>query len=180
MLIAAGLAAALQSSIIVAAQCDNLPAPASAQVKTNESRLINGLYLVVQSDEDKSKIAPLKGNERLLVNDYSFLDPDERGKTEYIVLNNESYVPFEFSSAPGKGTDDKGRPLLTLQLDEKQIKPLEEFTSKNLGARVAIVVDNKIVTVHKIRTVITGGRLQITRCSDHGCTALYSVLKVGK
>ena len=46
----------------------------------------------------------------------------------------------------------------------------------HLGGKVAMVVDGEIVTLHKIRTVITGGKLQITRCQDNACEVIKAKL----
>jgi hypothetical protein len=39
-----------------------------------------------------------------------------------------------------------------------------------------MVVDGEIVTVHKIRSIITGGKVQITRCTDNACEVIRSKL----
>jgi hypothetical protein len=36
--------------------------------------------------------------------------------------------------------------------------------------------DGEIVTLHKIRTVVTGGKLQITRCTDDACVVIRAKL----
>jgi preprotein translocase subunit SecD len=78
---------------------------------------------------------------------------------------------------PEKGKDEKGRPKLLLTLEKTQIKPLEEFTTKNVNKSIAIVIGKDVVTTHKIRQPITGGRMQITRCTDNGCEAIYTQLQ---
>ena len=41
---------------------------------------------------------------------------------------------------------------------------------------MAVVVGQKVVTMHKIKSVIKGGKLQISRCGDNGCQVLYREL----
>lgn len=46
----------------------------------------------------------------------------------------------------------------------------------HLWGKIAMVVDGEIVTRHKIRSVITGGKLQITRCVDNACEVIRAKL----
>lgn len=39
-----------------------------------------------------------------------------------------------------------------------------------------MVVDGEIVSLHKIRRVITGDKLQITRCTDNACEVIRAKL----
>jgi hypothetical protein len=64
-----------------------------------------------------------------------------------------------------------------MQLAPEQIVPLEKFTRRHVGQQVAIVIGDRVVTVHKVREPIVGDRLQITRCTDNGCDVLFSALK---
>ena len=42
---------------------------------------------------------------------------------------------------------------------------------------MAIVIGGAVVTVHKIKAAVSGGRLQITRCSKYGCHMLFTELQ---
>lgn len=152
----------------------------SATMTTSEpkesKKLKDGLYLILRENSEKSKLEPAAPSEEIVINDFEFLDPSERETTSYIVVSNEQFIPFIFSKDPSKGTDDKGRAKLLLQLAEDQMKPLELFTEKYTGKSVAIIVGGKVVTTHKIREAIKGGKIQITRCSDFGCDVLYTQL----
>jgi len=153
------------------------PTVRSLTSTVTESKLKDGLYLVVRDSANRKDLEPVKKPERLLVNDYHFLDPAERQETEYVVINAEQFVPMILHSDPEKKTDARGKPMLHLQLAEDEVGPLEEFTQKNTGGRLAIVIGGEIVTVHKIREAVKGGKLQITRCTDHGCEAIYTELQ---
>lgn len=140
--------------------------------RTVASKLPDGLYRVVRLSNDH--VGELANGERLLVNDFHFLDPAERQAKEFVVLQTEPFIPFILSESPSQDKDCQGKPKLFLQLDEAQIKPLEEFTRQNTGQKVAIVIGGDIVTIHKVREAITGGKIQITRCTDNGCQAIYT------
>ncbi len=154
--------------------------PQSSLEKTEKgkakSKLKDGLYLILRQDTDRAKVEPAGPDEEIVINDFEFLQPSERETTSFIAVSEEQFIPFIFSTDPAKGSDDKGRTKLLLQLAEDQIKPLENFTGKNCGKSVAIIIGGKVVTTHKIREAITGGKLQITRCSDFGCDVLYTQL----
>jgi preprotein translocase subunit SecD len=149
-------------------------------IGSTTDRLQDGLYRVIRISADKSTIEPAGPGEKLLINDFHFLEPMERQATEYVVLQTTPFVPFLLAKAPVKDKDNEGKPKLFLQLSEDQTKPLEDFTRKYTGEKVAIVIGGDIVTIHKVREAITGGRIQITRCTDNGCEAIYTeVVKKG-
>jgi len=137
-------------------------------------RLPDGLYRVMRLSNDEKGVGVLSSGERLLINDFHFLEPAERQEKEFVVLQTEPFIPFMLAESPTKDKDSAGKPKLYLQLDEAQIKPLEGFTRQNTGQKVAIVIGGEIVTVHKVREAITGGKIQITRCTDNGCQAIYT------
>jgi hypothetical protein len=41
---------------------------------------------------------------------------------------------------------------------------------------VVFVLDDEPVTLHKIRSVITGGQFRISRCTDTACQYIYGRL----
>ena len=62
-------------------------------------------------------------------------------------------------------------------LDEQAAQQMQKFSAANLMRSVALVAGGKILTVHKIRSEIVGGKLQITRCNDNGCQYIYNSLR---
>lgn len=151
--------------------------PKSSDDLSQTQGLVDGLYLIQREAKSKKEILPLKSSEHILINDYEFLAPEERGETTYIVVSQGAFVPIVLAGAPLRSNDNAGRPKLEISLAEDQIKPLEKFTTENLMKSVAIVIGGKVVTMHKIRVPIIGGKMQITRCTDHGCEALYTKLQ---
>lgn len=151
--------------------------PKSSDDLSQTQGLVDGLYLIQREGKLEKEILPLKSFEHTLLNNYEFLAPEERGETAYIVVSQKSFVPIVLDSAPVKSNDNAGRPKLEISLAEDQIKPLEKFTTENLMKSVAIVIGGKVVTTHRIREPIIGGKMQITRCTDHGCEALYTKLQ---
>lgn len=153
----------------------SLPKTSTDNAKTQG--LVDGLYLVQREASAKIDLGSLKDSEVMLVNDYEFLAPEERGETSYIVISKSAFIPIILEGEPVKSNDQNGRPKLEISLSCEQIQPLEKFTRENVMKSVAIVIGGKVVTMHKIRVPIIGGKMQITRCTDHGCEALFTQLK---
>jgi preprotein translocase subunit SecD len=153
-----------------------LMVPAFA-VESLTNELPNGIYLILKEEPTPEKLEPLGKSQRILVKDDHFLEPPDRGQTSYLLVSEDTFIPIVLGSDPEKGKDANGRPKLLLTLEKKQIKPLEEFTTKNVNKSIAIVIGKDVVTTHKIRQPIIGGRMQITRCTDNGCEAIYTQLQ---
>jgi preprotein translocase subunit SecD len=65
---------------------------------------------------------------------------------------------------------------LWLELTPEAGSKLEKLTREHLGGRVAFVIDGEPVTLHKIRSVITGGQFRLSRCTDTACQYIYGRL----
>lgn len=144
-------------------------------MNTNSSP--DGIYLVVRMGNEKSALKPLVAGERMLEFDSRLFPEAERQRPDYFVVAKEAFIPLELAAEPGKGTDDKGKMKLNLQLAKDQVGPLKEFTEKHTGRTIAIVIGDRVVTSHKIRMPITDGRFQITWCKGNACRALYVELQ---
>ncbi len=138
--------------------------------------LANGIYLVTQEGPTSKAITPATENEQVELYDFRLMNPTDKEDPIYVVLQKSPFIPITLDCVPGKDKDSEGKPKLMLQLTHGQIAPLEKFTRENCGKPIAIVIGGKIVSKHKIRTVIEGGKLQITRCTDNGCEKIYSTL----
>lgn len=152
-------------------------ATSSSSAPASTTKLSDGLYLVLRQADSATKVEPASQSEHALIYDYHFLEPAEREKANYLILSTEAFIPFVLSSAPTMDQDSHGKPKLMLQLAQKQVVPLAEFTRKNLGKTVAILVDGQVVSAHKIKEPIVGGRLQISWCTRNGCHVLMSKLQ---
>lgn len=152
---------------------------ASAASDTNLLGLANGIYLVSKKSEKIGALIP-NPNQTLAIYDYSFFEPDERQEPTFLLLQNKPFIPMTLGSDPELNKGENGKPSLNLQLAPEQIEPLKKFTSDNLGKTIAIVIGGNVISDHKIKSVIEGGKLQITRCTDHGCEVIHSELMKSK
>lgn len=149
-------------------------------VHADTSALANGIYLVNRDAEYSKLLMPIEENERIMLDDGHLLEPIQPNlpdKPRYVALSTVQFVPINLAHKPTKNVDAQGKKQLMLELAKSEIVPLETFTRKNCGRSVAIVIGNQVVTVHKVREPITGGKMQITRCTDNGCDVLFTQLQ---
>jgi hypothetical protein len=148
--------------------------PSAVQIIDNA--LANGIYLIVRQDPDKSSLGKASKNEHLVVYDERALEGDDKADVTYFMIQKEPFIPLILGSDPTKGTDSKGRTMLQLQLAEREVKNLEHFTRENVNRGVAVIIGGTVVSSHRIRVPIVGGKLQITRCTDNRCQTIYTEL----
>ena len=141
-----------------------------------ERRLQNGFYPV--SGEGTTRSEALKETHSCiaLMYDGKYVDSTQMSSPQFIAIDTSSFVPLALEGSPTARKDGSGRTLLGITLSREYIGTLKDFTKAHLGGRVAIVLDGEIITMHKIRSVISGGKIQITRCYDNACKILLSKL----
>lgn len=156
---------------------NHLTSSSKNQIGDQKNKLADGLYSVERSARDLESLKPIHESETLIENDFHFLEPLEREPVIYLVLQTKTFIPLTLGADPREDTEkESGKPRLQIQLTNNQVKPLQDFTSAHLGKTVAIVIGGEVVTTHKVRSVIEGGKLQITRCTKHGCETLFTSL----
>ena len=142
----------------------------SAPVKVD-----NGLYAVI-GEPIAAPQAPDQPNQRQLRYDPRMADSESTEPVQFVTVETSSYVPLILATAPEHTTQDDGRILISVALAPQHIQTLAAFTRSRLGQRVALVLDGEVMSTHKVRTAIEGGRLQITRCDAHACQRILSKL----
>jgi len=161
--------------------CKSSPAGSTNQTHATTSppahSLENGAYLILREAptlqaarvEDVAQIVLAYDRRK-----YSDAPPNE--PLTYVALDPNDYVPLVIEGMPEMKSDGQGKSVLTVCLARRNAERAEAFTRAHLGGRIAMVVDGEIVTLHKIRSVITGGKVQITRCTDNACEVIRSKL----
>lgn len=142
------------------------------KVKTT-SGLENGIYLVL--NDYKGEIPDTEN--AVIEYSHDFLDENEQGQPVYIEIDTSDFVKLDLADEPDGIEQEDKRINLMLTLNNFAAEQLADFTEKNLNKRVAIVIGGKAVTMHKVRTRIEGGKLQITRCTDNACKYLLIELQ---
>jgi preprotein translocase subunit SecD len=129
-----------------------------------------GFYLVAAEAQTAAALPAANGDQRVVRYDYRLLREAERGQPLYLLLPKVADVPLVLAKAPELLREgENGFPELRLELTAEAGKRLETLTREHLGGRVAFVIDGEPVTLHKIRSVITGGEFRLSRCTDTAC-----------
>jgi preprotein translocase subunit SecD len=150
---------------------------AAAALSPAAQPLQNGVYLILREAPSAQDARVASPPPVVLAYDrrkYSGAPPNE--PLTYVAIDPKDYVPLIIEGTPQMKSDGQGKSVLTVSLARKNVQRAEAFTRAHLGGRIAMVVDGEIVTLHKIRSVITDGQLQITRCTDDACQEIRSKL----
>jgi preprotein translocase subunit SecD len=132
----------------------------------------DGMYLVVRDGGQADSLAPLADGEYLAVYTREFAGEADQGPPTYLVIHTRPEVHLVLAAAPRTSRDASGKTQLQFRLEEQYAAELEQFTRDHQGDRAAVFLGGKVVTVHKIRAVITGGRLQVSCCAPRACEFL--------
>ena len=143
-----------------------------AQMPQNHRSLANGVYAVVREHATRETAKPGEISSVTLVYDQHYSEADRNDPPLYVTLDTSPFVPLRLAGPPTTAKGNSRWTLLNLTLAPEHVKTLEDFTRAHLGGRVAIVIDGEIITMHKVRSVITGGQVKITRCQDDACQVL--------
>ncbi len=100
------------------------------------------------------RIVPIKGT-------------DKDGKEVELQAKQEGYIPTELNGRYVKRAqldfDQVTRqPQVSLEFDDEGAKLFEEITARNVGKKLAILVDGQLLTDPVVNERISGGRAQIT------------------
>ena len=173
--------ATLCLAVIFASGCAALSTQHTAQVNAGVHsqgyQLQNGAYLILRQ-ASTAQDAQLEGRPNVVIayDRRKYSNAPANQPLEYIAIDPTDYVLLIIDTAPIMTKDGQGKSILSVSLTQQSAERAETFTREHLGAKIAMVVDGEIVTLHKIRSVITGGKLQITRCTDDACEVIRAKL----
>jgi preprotein translocase subunit SecD len=119
--------------------------------------LANGVY-AVEEDNAKAKNPVVRRYE---------------GKN--VVLDTAAFAPLLIQGRPEINRDPRGSSLM-IQLAPEAAKRLEDLTRSHMNRRIAVVVDDKILSAPKVRSVIEDGKARLTPCEDESCDTLLRQL----
>ena len=146
---------------------------------TASAHLSNGLYAVVAEAATADGAAPESRGARTLAYDAKKADPTSDVSSRYVTIDAASFVPLVLAREPDASPGEDGRMILSVALAPQYVRTLEDFTRAHLHGKAAVVLDGEILTVHKLREVVEGGRMQITRCTDRACASIRTKLIEG-
>jgi preprotein translocase subunit SecD len=140
-------------------------------------KIPDGVYAVLRDSDREQDIMPLKEGETLLANRHRYLKNAEKEPPRYLAVHSSPDVVLDLAGEPKADKDGQEVVRIQLKLRPAAAAALEKLTRERPGKQLAIVLDGEVVTVHKIRTVITGGDVQITSCSPGGAKYLLKRLE---
>lgn len=137
--------------------------------------LHDGFYEVVGSGSSEPDVTKtLQG--QVVINFDTLFSP---GDYSWVAIDTNDFVPLKLDTDPQVIQQNGQRMLLSVRLTSGAAQKMKKFSSERVMKQVAIVIDGKAITVHKIREAITGNDIQITRCDDNACEYLYLKLTDG-
>ncbi len=139
--------------------------------------IANGLYLVQRWTTQKADLLPLLEGEMLVEHDPRRIEPESQDPVLYVTIGTGERVLFEKLRSIDPVTQDDGRINLQVTLSRASADRLEALSRQYLGRQVATVIDGRALTLHKVRSIIRNGQLQITRCTDDGCRVILQQLR---
>ncbi len=148
----------------------------SASFSQANKKLKNGMYLVDKIVYDSTKIDASDTQKTLIKFNQLFLK-NAPEKSVGLLIFNSNFVPLELNEEPKLIDQDEKKKKIELSLSHAASEQLAMFTSHNVMKQATLVIDGEALTVHEIREAITGGKMQITRCSDNACEIIYVKLK---
>jgi preprotein translocase subunit SecD len=147
-----------------------------AQTPSEKSQV--GFYLVIAEEDSASALPVARTDQQIVRYDYKYLRNTGLEKPRYFLLSKIADVPLMLNKTPElQEKGENGFPELRLELTSEAARNLEKLTQEHLGGKVVFMIDGETVTVHKIRSAITGGQFRLSRCTDTACQYIYGRLK---
>lgn len=134
--------------------------------------LRNGFYEVVKQDSVTPE-TPISG-QQLIVSFDSVFNP---GDGTLLVIDTSDFVPLELEHDPDLLSQEDNKKLLSVSLTPSAAEKMKSFSQQHVMKHIAILLDGKVLTMHRIKEAITGPNVQITRCDDNGCEYLFVKLR---
>jgi hypothetical protein len=144
--------------------------------QSSSVQLANGFYAVLQAHSSRDAVPVSGPGHTTIMYDGRYGGSIRAESPEYITIGTTSFVPLVLESSPVAKKDGTGWTSPSVTLSRKYIHTLEDFTKTHPGGRVAILLGGEINSMHKIRSVISEGKVQITGCHDKACDILLSRL----
>jgi hypothetical protein len=165
-LLAAGLLLGSQAAALLPAAEGREPRKAPA----------DGVYRVLRDGPTEKSILPFKDGETLVVNRHRYQKEGDKEAPQFLAVHDKPEVPLDLAGGPEADRENGAVVRIRMKLRPDAAKALERVTRDRQG-QLAIVLGGEVVTVHKIRTAIPDGNVQITSCSPGAADYLLKQLE---
>lgn len=139
---------------------------------TTPHTLPDGFYEVTQADSVIETSSVANGN--LLIGFDTLFNP---GDYSLVIIDTTDFVPLELETDPYVQSQDDHKKLLSVTLTRTAAEKMKKFSLRLVGRHVAIVLDGKALTMHRIKEPITSGSIQISRCNDNACEYIFTKIQ---
>jgi preprotein translocase subunit SecD len=109
--------------------------------------------------------------------------PDVAGRSDglYGVVDDRAgerpLARFDRMTRLSEGVDaESGKRWIRVHLADDEAHALEEFTAAPQGKSIAVVAGGEVACLHKIRTSLTSGDLQVSCCNPRACDRWVQLL----
>jgi hypothetical protein len=137
----------------------------------------NGFYRVLRLGAKRADVAPARTGEVILVDRHRYQKEGDREPPRYLAVHTTPDVPLLLAEGPEESKGEGGLLRIQFRLARPAAAKLGRLTKDHLGAEVAVVLGGEVVTVHKIRSAIPDGRVQVTCCTPGSCEFLLKELR---
>lgn len=109
-----------------------------------------------------------------------YLVPNREKIAEIYVLLKKPVLTGDCIIHTTSAIDDNNMPVVSIQMDSLCSEKWAKITQENINKRIAIVLDDKVVSIPIVRSKITGGNCEIIRLSDESqAIGIAVALKTG-
>jgi hypothetical protein len=140
-----------------------------AQAASQPEKHPAGFYLIAAQAASAEALPRPTAEQQIARYDAKFLVPSERTPAKYLLLPRHPDVELKLAKAPDLEKGENGFPELRLELTTQAAANLEKLSREHLGQTVSLLIDGEPITIHKIRSVITGAQFRLSRCTDNAC-----------
>jgi len=110
----------------------------------------------------------------------NILVQDFEDQNQFYIVENTAVLSGEDLTDAQPAFDQNGRPSVSFRFNPSGARIFGQFTSENVGALFATVLDDKVITAPRIQEAITGGSGQITgNFTVESSTELAVLLRAG-
>ncbi len=140
-------------------------------------RLPDGIYRLLRQGRTVQEVSPLAPGEVAVPDREPYRREGSGDVVRYLVVHRMPDVPLALKEKPRTAKDDGGRVRIYLTLRRDAAEKLAHITRTSAGARLAILVGGHVVTVHKVRSPILDGKVQISGCAENSTEYLIGQLR---
>ena len=128
----------------------------------NNSTLTKYTFKLLAVDEERAKnVDSMSQTDAKVLGDIILVDKRDEN-TKYLLKANAIVDNFMIENAEVSIDEFRHRPLINIQFSKEGAKIFSDFTAKNIGKRVAIVLNFKVYATPVIAQQISSGTVQIT------------------